>query len=297
MLSIFTVPKPFQGNINTIQRNAIQSWLELQPKCEVILFGDDEGVAEAAAEFEVLHIPEVKKNEFGVPLVNDIFKTAQKIAKNRILAYVNADIILMSDFMKAVRQITLSKFLMVGRRWDIDIKELIKFEEADWEEKLRERVVKGGKLHGPAGIDYFVFSNNIWESVPPFAIGRTAWDNWLLYKAWISGISIIDATEVVMIAHQNHFYSHPEGKVGIWRGKEAKINLRLAGGEGHMLTIRDSCLILTTPGLKKPRLTIYRILSFPFRYFKKAPFFARIFFCPGWLGMILWRRLNKTWKD
>ena len=80
MLTIFTIPKSFQDNINVIQRNAIKSWLKLYPKCEVILFGDDEGVAEVAREFNVLHIPEIEKTEKGTPLLSSAIDSAQNIA-------------------------------------------------------------------------------------------------------------------------------------------------------------------------------------------------------------------------
>ena len=67
MLSIFAIPKPFQGEFNIIQRNAIKSWTLLLPKCEIILFGDEEGTKEIAKEFGTLYLPEVKKNEFSTP--------------------------------------------------------------------------------------------------------------------------------------------------------------------------------------------------------------------------------------
>ena len=51
MLTLFSTPKPFRGHIAVIQTNAIRSWLELEPACEVILFGDEEGTAEVAAAF------------------------------------------------------------------------------------------------------------------------------------------------------------------------------------------------------------------------------------------------------
>ncbi len=62
MLTIFTIPKPFRGHINTIQRNAIKSWIKLFPSCEVILLGNREGLEETVEELEIKHIPEVIKN-------------------------------------------------------------------------------------------------------------------------------------------------------------------------------------------------------------------------------------------
>lgn len=286
MITIFTTAKPFLNEIDVIQRNAILSWKRLKPECEIILFGDERGAKEAAEDLGIIHIPEVKKNEYGTPLINDMFEKAQKIAKSKILAYVNADIILMEDFLEAISKIDLEKFLIVGRRYDLDIKEGINFQNLNWQ--------KEGVLHGPAGIDYFIFPNGVFGSIPPFALGRTVWDNWLLYKAWISNVPIIDATEVVKIFHQNHKIHIPEGhKNNVWKGPEVKINQKLAGGLSHAFTIRDASKILTRAGLKNPKINLYRIFSLPFRYYEKMPLLKPIFF-PGWLAMLLWRK-TKGW--
>jgi len=37
MLTLFTIPKAFQGHTGVIQRNAIRSWTLLRPECEIIL--------------------------------------------------------------------------------------------------------------------------------------------------------------------------------------------------------------------------------------------------------------------
>ena len=290
MITIFTTTKPFQGEIEIIQRNALLSWKKLIPQCEIVLFDNEQGSAEIAKELGIIHLPEVKKNEYGTPLISDIFERAQKIGKNKVLAYVNADIILMKDFLAAISKINLEKFLMVGRRWDLDIKERINFQNPNWEEEIKEKAKKEGILHGPAAIDYFVFPKGILKEIPFFALGRTAWDNWLLYNAWISDIPLIDATQVIKIIHQNH-KAHTPQKHGsdVWKGPEAKINQKLAGGLSHAFTIRDASKILTSGGLKTPRLNLYRIFSFPFRYYEKIPLLKPILF-PGWLAMLLWRK-------
>jgi hypothetical protein len=90
MLTLFTIPKPFRGHIEVIQRNAIESWAQLRPRPEIILFGDDEGTAHVAKEFGISHIPQVARNEFGTPLLNDFFEQAQRVAGDDLLCYVNA---------------------------------------------------------------------------------------------------------------------------------------------------------------------------------------------------------------
>lgn len=269
MLTILTVPKPFNGHIDTIQRNAIRSWLALRPKCQIILFGDDEGIAEAAKEFGVLHVPKVE-NEFGIPLLNSVFVLGQKMSKNQFVSYVNTDIILMNDFMSALKLIKTPSFLMAGRRWDINIKKPIQFNEVDWEEKLRKFVVREGKLHGQAGMDYFVFPRNLQLNIPAFVAGRPGYDSSLLYQARSLGIPVIDASEMVMVLHQNHDYSHRAGgEKKFLKKAEGKRNIELAGGFIRMLTLRDADWVLTFEGSKRPKFPrrIFSVLSlfYPWR--------------------------------
>lgn len=260
MLTLFSVPKPFRGHINIIQRNAIQSWLKLSPKCEVILFGDDEGVVKTAEEFGILHIPEIEKNEFGTPLLNSAFNLTQKLAKNEILVYINADNILMSDFISAIKKIKKPLFLMSGRRWDSDVKEEINFDNSEWEKEILKEVKKGGKLHPPSGMDYCIFTRSLHLNFPPFAVGRPGWDNWLIYHIRSLKIPVIDATEAITVVHQTHDYFHSiygeKDRVG---GPESKKSLKLAGGFSNMMTLRDADWVLTPEGLKRP--------SFPGRFF------------------------------
>ena len=279
MMTLFSIPKSFRGHTEIIQRNAIRSWTFLKPSPEIILFGDDEGTAEAAKSFGVRHVPKVARNEYGTPLVNDLFEQAQRVATNDLLCYVNADIILMSDFVKAVEQVAQRKrrFLMVGRRLDVDVGEPLDF-GLQWEERFRVLVAKEGHLHSSTGIDYFVFPRDLWGKIPPFAIGRTAWDNWLLYRARASRAPVVDATQVVMAVHQNHDYSHnPQGEEGIWSGPEAKRNLELSSRQVYLFTIQDATHVLRSEGIKlaldpwyvSRRLetlpTLYPLLRWPMR--------------------------------
>jgi hypothetical protein len=180
MLTIFTTPKSFSGHIGTIQTNAVLSWKALQPSCEVILFGDEEGTAEISRKLGIKQVAEVECNEYGTPLVSSMFKIAQDMAADKLLCYINADIILMSDFITAVRQIDKPQFLMVGRRWDIYLDKLIDFQRTNWEEELKGKVAREGRLHGVTGIDYFVFPKGTYDSIPPLAVGRPGWDNWMI---------------------------------------------------------------------------------------------------------------------
>ena len=205
VLTIFSIPKAFRGHIDVIQRNAITSWTLLHPRPEIILLGDDEGTAAVAKELDVHHCPVVCRNEYGTPLVDDLFEKAHSLARNDVLCYANADIILMSDFMDAVRRVAKwrRRFLMIGRRWDVDVDKRLGFGQ-QWDGTLRSDTAKRGCLHDEAGIDYMVFRRGVWQQIPPFAIGRPAWDNWMVYAAHSRGVAVVDATPVVTAIHQNH---------------------------------------------------------------------------------------------
>ncbi len=180
MLTIFAMPKAFRGQFKIIQANAIRSWTLLRPTPEVLLFGDDEGTTEIARELGLLHMPDVERNEYGTPLVNDIFQKGQTLASNNLVCYVNADIILMSDFMEAVKKVIHllggDTFLIIGRKSNVEIDWLLDFKQSDWEYKLKNLVKANGK-YVTYDSDFFVFPKGMFKGIPPFAIGRCFLDS------------------------------------------------------------------------------------------------------------------------
>ena len=209
LLTIFATPKKFEGHIGVIQRNAIESWTRMRPRPEIILFGTDAGTADVANEFGLRHVPNVKCNEWGTPLVSDLFAQAENLGQTPVLAYVNSDIILFDDFAQALGRIAATgrNFLMVGRRTDVDIKDSVNF-QGDWATQVRERALRNGVLQIARSIDYFAFSRGLYPAMPPLAIGRFWWDNWLLWKARAVDATVVDASSAVLAVHQNHDYGH-----------------------------------------------------------------------------------------
>jgi hypothetical protein len=214
--------------------------------------------------------------------VSDLFKQAQQLSVNNLFCYVNSDIILMSDFMQAIQRVVdqKSRFLLVGHRWNFDVKEVLEF-KPDWEEKLRSQVKKFATLAGMSAIDFFVFPRGLLGEIPPFAVGRPLWDNWMLYRARSLSVPLIDATPVVMAVHQNHDYSHhPQGKEGLWKGDEQLANAKLAGGVEHAFALFDATHLLTPQKLRRA-YDLDRLLRYcetlpilypwlPVRWFQKA---------------------------
>ncbi len=253
MITFFSTPKPFRGHIGIIQRNAIQSWKLAHPEAEVILFGNEEGAAEAARVLGARHEPEVDRNSHGTPLLSSLFSRADHLARHDHLCFLNADIMLTEDFLLSSHRLNQirSRYLMVGRRCDVDITQPWNFSQPDWNQMLHSMARESGKLRPAQWIDYFAFPRGLLrDQVPPFAVGRPGYDNWILWKVRSMQVPVVDATQVVLAVHQNHDYSHhPGGQSGLWKDVEAQQNHVLMG-KGHFATIDNATHKLTPKGLQ-----------------------------------------------
>ena len=267
MLTLFCIPKAFQGRTAALQRNALASWTRLEAGVEILVFGNDAGVGEAAAAIGARHVPDVARNEYGTPLLSSLFEQAQRIAAHDALCYVNSDIALLSDFLPAVSHVAGGerRFLIGGQRWDIDMPDDWRVGAPGWEDVLRTLVRNSGRLQGPQAIDYFVFRRGLYPRVPPFAIGRTAWDNWLLLDAWRSGAVVVDATAAITAIHFNHDYSHAGGRKRVFDGPEAVRNHELLCDS--VFSLAHASHVLSDGGLEKKRRGIGHHLDLVgFRY-------------------------------
>lgn len=292
LLTLFSAPKPFTDpHIALIQRNAIHSWT-LLPDVEVILLGEETGLAEAARELGVKHIPHVERNANGVPLISSMFQLAREHSHSDLLCIINADMILMPDFIEAAKQAVKlkDKFVLLSQRWDLDVTQPLDFSKG-WEHRLQSTVHGRGSLHRPAGSDFFLFPRSSFLDVPNFVIGRAGWDNWMIYKARKEGWAVIDCTPSVMIVHQNHDYSHLPGGKPHYEHPETNENIRLAGGQANVrYTILDATHQLAAGGkLIRPKMT-------SLRFMRKVELFLRVifFFLPE--NMIENIARPKRWK-
>lgn len=253
MLTIFATPKPFDGHINVIQRNALQSWLRLDPNVEIILFGDEPGAAEICAEFGLRHHPEVLRSETGTKYVAYLFERAQTLASHAVVCYSNCDIILPSSFRDSVARLASRKkpFLMVGRRWDTNITDPIAFEDPQWEAKTQFLAKAANKRQTEWFADYFAFTRGLYRDLPGLVIGRNYWDNWLIWRAHSLGAAVVDATEAVTAIHQNHDYGyHPGGRMGVHNDAQTQQNFAIGEKGKHLRTIASANYKLGTRGLR-----------------------------------------------
>lgn len=263
LVTIFITPKGFdREHIAVIQRNAVRSWKMLGDDVDILLIGDDEGVEENANALGVRYIREVKRNSHGTPLLSDIFRIARENSDSPLLAYVNADILLKQDFWQTCREMTAKEkqFLLVGRRYDLDVETEIEF-TPDWETKLDREVAERGKWHSFNGSDYFIFTRDIFTEIPDFAIGRSGWDNWMFYEARAKGWKMIDCTGAIKIVHQNHDYAHLPNGLSHHRQPETAENVAAAGGDQNLYRPIDCTYVYGEDRvLRRARITKLKII-------------------------------------
>jgi hypothetical protein len=204
-----------------------------------------------------------------------MFQLARENSHGDLLCIINADMILMPDFLEAAKQVVKlkDKFVLVSQRWDCDVTTPIDFTDG-WINRLRSSVLGQNQLHRPAGSDFFLFPRSGYANIPDFAIGRAGWDNWMIYKARQEKWAVIDCTPSVMIVHQNHDYSHLPNGVAHYTSPETDENIRLAGGEPNVrYTIVDSTHRLIDGKLARPKMTYLRFMRNVELFLRKIFFF------------------------
>lgn len=221
MITFFTTAKDFVGKTGIAQTNAIKSWIVAVKHAEVILFGACEGGREISKQLGCLYKPDVNISNQGIPFVNSMFDQAAKLARHKICCFINADIIVFSQFAKhilTIHEMLKKKYLVVGQRYDIDFNQKIHFDK-NWEKCLDLLITQHACIHPPLGSDFFAFptSQYCYQDIPDLIVGRGGWDNWMIYDARIRKYNVIDLSRTIKVIHQNHGYP-------IWKNAFAEDN-------------------------------------------------------------------------
>jgi hypothetical protein len=253
MWTLFCCPKGFTGDARVMQERAIQSWMELQPRPEIILLGVEEGVARFAQAAGLRHVGAIQRNEYGTPVASSVFAGGQHAASWPIACYINADIVLLQDFADAIDVIAKAlpgqRFLALGGRWNLPQGQAWDPDDRSWASSLRRRLQGDGWLDDSIAMDYFVFPKEIDWQIPPFALGRRYWDSWLPWKARSMRIPVIDVTRAVTAVHVDHGYDHVAGWMRAL-APEVEANRRLLGF-WRRYTIEDSTHVLVNSILRR----------------------------------------------
>ncbi|NCA11920.1 hypothetical protein EBR56_08970 [bacterium] len=234
-IAIVAAPKDFHGHTGVIQRNAIASWRQLGNDVEILLGGDSAGLVDVAAGACAVCLGPLAAGVDGPPRVDDLFAKARAASRADLIAYVNADIMLLPDWRAAVNrvaEVVSGDMLVIGRRTDLDVIAPIDVADPLARIDLLDRATRVGKPAARVCKDYFVFRREDFQHVPPFTLGRAFWDNWMVHDARARGVPVVDVTECATAVHQNHDYAHlAGGRLSAYlTSPGARDNRRLAGG-------------------------------------------------------------------
>ena len=101
---------------------------------------------------------------------------------------------------------------------------------------MKNKILPNSTIHNKSAIDYIIFPCTYNISLPPFAVGRIAWDNWVIGETLRQSIPLIDLTNTLTVLHQNH---PPRIQINI---EEYHKNRENSGGLFHLGTIRNAKL-------------------------------------------------------
>ena len=144
--------------------------------------------------------------------------------------------ILGPDFPRSIEQLSdlasLDQWLAIGQRTDLPVDANVDFDDPAEAESLWHDGRERGVLSSRVCKEFFAFPRGLFQAIPPFAVGRGNWDNWMVANAKAQQIPVVDLSPVVTVLHQSHDYGHLKAnRMSCYvSGDEARENQRLAGG-------------------------------------------------------------------
>tara|TARA_B100001175_G_scaffold76821_1_gene64185 strand:+ start:9911 stop:10768 length:858 start_codon:yes stop_codon:yes gene_type:complete len=263
MVTIFTFPRPFKEPFLNAQKNAINSWKKIHPDVEIYLINDEENSSKAFAKKNGIKCIDGKFSEFGTPLLKDALEKIKQLAKHKDILFFNTDIIYIDGMLKSINKIhdSYEEYFVVGRRVNIDLDQKIDFNNKNYKSTLVDLYNKGD-MHGLSGLDYWLFSKNLFEDIPNFRIGKPGYDSWLLANAHKKQIPTIDASKAIRILHQNHDYPQKKSKSYTI---EYDINIKLL--EGDSFSLRNCTLQIDESYQIKPASLFHRTFNYLNQFF------------------------------
>lgn len=214
--TLFTTFKPFAGESACLQDAALASWSA--QKLPVIVFGDDAGVAPRAARYGFRHEADVRTSGKGAPFISDMIKRAAEIAETPYVALINGDILLDQQAVavidRTLRQLAAqsegNQYLLSARRRNIPLTEQ-DVTEGHILETVAGLDARYGHWDIDNAIDIFIFDRTLYRDVPDLSVGRSGWDNWLLWEAKRQGAALVDLSAEMALKHPIHGYVGPQG--------------------------------------------------------------------------------------
>eukprot|EP00271_Cylindrocystis_brebissonii_P015889 TRINITY_DN3894_c0_g1_i1.p1 TRINITY_DN3894_c0_g1~~TRINITY_DN3894_c0_g1_i1.p1 ORF type:complete len:761 (-),score=55.48 TRINITY_DN3894_c0_g1_i1:693-2975(-) len=228
-MTFFCVPKPYVGEVGKAQKQALFSWLRQKPTPYVVLLGQDKSFYELAGSLPD-HIqvePDIDYTFNGLPQLHSLIARSMVVTTN-VSVFLEPDILLLGDLQLSLQKVgdSFKRWVVAGMRRDVEtfpfrfeLAELIGVSEAERlgatrivnekgdvvsDAEVTEYVDSVGKLHTGGGGDFWAWSNVLGlpylcrNPIPPFALDRGRYGNWLLNEMIASGVrDVIDGGDTI----------------------------------------------------------------------------------------------------
>lgn len=237
LLAMFTTFKN-KADRFTIHSNVLHNWAQYKPVIQPILYAyqTDERLTTMATSLGWLVFPTPRLSKNGVPFFKDMYFHAQQQVDSVFYGYFNGDLLFddgLVDTLLLVERFLdqLHDTMIVGMRSNFPMRGEQLYNKTEVARVARTK----SKLFRPDAEDYFVIAHNSfpWESLTDIVIGRPAYDNYLVAKAIMKGVSVVDATKTLLALHQ----SGVDGDYAGFKNKDQDFNSKAIGafnyGRGH----------------------------------------------------------------
>lgn len=228
-LIIFTTCKPFIGDDEWRQEQAIKSWTLLENiEKKIIILGNDKGTREICEKYNLIHEP-IIKTLHGVPYLYEMFLIANNYADNDdIMLWTNSDMIYFQDMINTIYSFKINKpneknYLLVGQRIDWHNPKILEnisknefFNKINFKNigtiniEKQDSIYNECSLHPACGIDFVIHSKTTFLNNldPNLVIAGTRHDMIMLGVGIDKKYFTCDITATCPAIHQNHGYSY-----------------------------------------------------------------------------------------
>lgn len=205
LLTLFTSFR-YSHRRKLVHRRTVKNWSSLRPNVRPVLYAEDQPRGEESSNDEIEILDFARQlgwtvltcngtSSTKVPVLRWLFTDATTRFRSEFYGFANADILFDGGLIETLKTLIgrFRKFLMIGTRVDCHVATDCSFDDR----RTREPVLKNAQ-------DYFVTTRTgfDWESVPDFVIGRAGYDNWLVTRAMVGGIPVVDTSATVTALHQ-----------------------------------------------------------------------------------------------
>lgn len=302
---IFSSPKPRQAETEADQISSFRSWRRQFPNARICIFGDRSTWEDIILELGLEFAGRLPAGPVGGEDISFLFRKISDEAKDSLAIYLNSDILLNDSASQVVSVLEKipSPWLASSRRCRVAAWQGPALKSKEQWEKFFTQVREGGQWGEAYSLDIFLFRGLCFADMPPFLIGHSGWDNWIIYSNRMKGINVIDVSADLSVIHCDHGYSYAQGNSDPTRrdGALEKYNQGKAGSEdklfhlGHAThELRNGTMLPRRNwSLRMRNLQLWEI-RFPRQRWWWLP--LRRVFHPIWKRWLAWTIKEENWN-